>query len=321
MDSTYDNIDFSKLGERIKNIRKERWQQYKEYEAKKQYIIKNTSIIPKYAPETGNISDSVQYAQDLYSKYKVCKSQETLADAIDVGRQTINKWEKGEAKPKLEHLFRLCSIFNCSMDYLLGTIEIPLQEDLSIAHFITGISPEILKYAKEHEDYLDCLNFFMLPENCKSLFNYSTLSKWREFWKDIGLSEIKDPLKEAVKKAYDKFCATIPIQHMNIHSYEDFLRRELPIEAINFTKKKYDNKIRINFTKKNYDDRIRIKDCLPLDTYMSLFNDNKDFDYSAFIRYLSNKTYDPLSYNTLIEAQKIKLANSFITLFEKYLES
>lgn len=46
-------------------------------------------------------------------------TQETLAEKLDVSRQTISKWESDEAYPAMEKLFELCDFFSCSMDQLL----------------------------------------------------------------------------------------------------------------------------------------------------------------------------------------------------------
>lgn len=46
-------------------------------------------------------------------------TQETLAEKLDVSRQTISKWESDEAYPAMEKLFELCDFFSCTMDQLL----------------------------------------------------------------------------------------------------------------------------------------------------------------------------------------------------------
>lgn len=49
-------------------------------------------------------------------------SGEKLAKLIgtDVSRHTVSAWENGKNYPNIKTCFRLCEIFNCSMDYLLG---------------------------------------------------------------------------------------------------------------------------------------------------------------------------------------------------------
>lgn len=46
-------------------------------------------------------------------------TQEDLAEKMNVSRQTISKWELGEALPEVEKLVELCDVFNCPVDQLL----------------------------------------------------------------------------------------------------------------------------------------------------------------------------------------------------------
>lgn len=65
-------------------------------------------------------------------------SQGDLADALDVSRQSVSKWENNMAVPDLDKLIKLCDIFEISLDELTGreTPEsklIPIEsKDLSI---------------------------------------------------------------------------------------------------------------------------------------------------------------------------------------------
>ena len=45
-------------------------------------------------------------------------SQEALADMLNVSRQSVSKWESGQAYPEMEKLVALCKIFNCKLDDL-----------------------------------------------------------------------------------------------------------------------------------------------------------------------------------------------------------
>lgn len=46
-------------------------------------------------------------------------SQETLADVLNVSRQTISKWETGESNPDFDKIVPLCDFFGISTDELL----------------------------------------------------------------------------------------------------------------------------------------------------------------------------------------------------------
>ena len=52
-------------------------------------------------------------------------TQEKLAQRMGVSRQTISKWESGEAYPEIGNLMELCDIFSCKLDQLL-------REDLRV---------------------------------------------------------------------------------------------------------------------------------------------------------------------------------------------
>lgn len=55
-------------------------------------------------------------------KYRTAKnmSQGDLADALDVSRQSVSKWETGTAVPELDKLVKLAELFEISLDELVG---------------------------------------------------------------------------------------------------------------------------------------------------------------------------------------------------------
>lgn len=56
-------------------------------------------------------------------------TQEELAEKLDVSRQSISKWESGQATPELEKIVAMSAIFDVTTDYLLKSSEI---DDLSV---------------------------------------------------------------------------------------------------------------------------------------------------------------------------------------------
>ena len=56
-------------------------------------------------------------------------TQEQLAEKLDVSRQSISKWESGQAVPELEKIVLLSTVFNVTTDYLLKPSEI---DDLTV---------------------------------------------------------------------------------------------------------------------------------------------------------------------------------------------
>ena len=56
-------------------------------------------------------------------------TQEQLAEKLNVSRQSISKWESGQAAPEMEKIVALSVIFDVTTDYLLKSSEI---DDLSV---------------------------------------------------------------------------------------------------------------------------------------------------------------------------------------------
>ena len=95
-------------------------------------------------------------------------TQETLAEKLNVSRQTISKWEMDTAKPEMDKALELCKVFNCSLDNLfreemdqsssaytnLRVEEVPGFR--YVEHTVISTEPEsdaldrIFKYAKEN---------------------------------------------------------------------------------------------------------------------------------------------------------------------------
>lgn len=52
-------------------------------------------------------------------------SQGDLADALDVSRQSVSKWENGSATPELEKLIKMSQLFGVTLDQLAGLEQEP----------------------------------------------------------------------------------------------------------------------------------------------------------------------------------------------------
>ena len=61
-------------------------------------------------------------------------TQEALSERINVSRQTVAKWERGESEPDCSSLMRLASLFDVTIDSLVGNVE----EDQKIV----GVAPK-----------------------------------------------------------------------------------------------------------------------------------------------------------------------------------
>lgn len=60
------------------------------------------------------------FNDNLISLRKLHKmSQETLAEKLDVSRQTVSKWETGESMPDLDKAKKMAQLFNVTLDDLV----------------------------------------------------------------------------------------------------------------------------------------------------------------------------------------------------------
>ena len=61
-----------------------------------------------------SLGKNLQYLRQLSSNM----TQESLAEKLNVSRQTISKWEMDAANPEMDKAIELCKLFNCSLDNL-----------------------------------------------------------------------------------------------------------------------------------------------------------------------------------------------------------
>ena len=97
-------------------------------------------------------------------------TQETLAEKLNVSRQTISKWEMDAANPEMGKALELCKIFNCSLDNLFrdemdqhSSAYTNLRVEVVpgfryVEHTVISTDPEsdamdrVYRYAKDHRD-------------------------------------------------------------------------------------------------------------------------------------------------------------------------
>lgn len=58
-------------------------------------------------------------------------SQETMAELLQVSRQTISKWENGQAQPSADNLFKLSQVLDVPIDALVKDDWTPPEEETS----------------------------------------------------------------------------------------------------------------------------------------------------------------------------------------------
>ncbi len=77
-------------------------------------------------------------------------TQEQLAEKLDVSRQSVSKWESGQAAPELEKVVAMSVIFDVTTDYLLKSSEI---DDLSLKTEMLGKQQQmmLIREQKQHQ--------------------------------------------------------------------------------------------------------------------------------------------------------------------------
>ncbi len=80
------------------------------------------------------------------------------------GRSTVNNWERGIVHVKSDDLVKISTTFGVSVDYLLGITDFPaVDDDMRIAHRVTGLSEKAIKNVKLCTDFI----LSMMLENDK----------------------------------------------------------------------------------------------------------------------------------------------------------
>lgn len=106
-------------------------------------------------------------------------TQEKLAERMGVSRQTVSKWETGEAVPDVEKLLQLSRLFSCTLDALLKEDLEPQAEHYSAVSIVTVPSFTLGRYVIISPQ----------PENDVQMY----LDRWAE---SSGLAEWPGPKRQ-----------------------------------------------------------------------------------------------------------------------------
>lgn len=70
-------------------------------------------------------SDNLQFLRTRQGQ-----TQEQLAEALEVTRQSVSKWEGAQSYPEMDTLLRICDLYHVDLDTLMrGSVEDSLVED------------------------------------------------------------------------------------------------------------------------------------------------------------------------------------------------
>jgi len=79
-------------------------------------------------------------------------SQEALAAALNVSRQAVSKWERGESSPDTDNIIALARLYGISLDELL-LFDLPKAEDESASE--EDLPSETVEDNASAEEYFD----------------------------------------------------------------------------------------------------------------------------------------------------------------------
>ena len=72
-------------------------------------------------------------------------SQEELAERVNVSRQSVSKWEPGDAYPEMNNILELCKIFHCHINELVN------DSIIDVDSFDEDVRENVVKLKKEQQ--------------------------------------------------------------------------------------------------------------------------------------------------------------------------
>lgn len=95
----------------------------------------------------------MKFGDNLYNLRKNAKmSQEKLAEKVGVSRQSVSKWENGEAYPEMDNILTLCKIFHCKINDLVH------ENMQDINSLDEDIKMSVVKFKKEKQQKMKGLS-------------------------------------------------------------------------------------------------------------------------------------------------------------------
>ena len=86
-------------------------------------------------------------------------SQEQLAEKLGVSRQSVSKWENGEAYPEMDKMIQLCQLFNLNIDDLLNQDITELNNNKQSKNNINKFIDDFLDYITKTIDVFSAMKF------------------------------------------------------------------------------------------------------------------------------------------------------------------
>lgn len=108
-------------------------------------------------------------------------SQETLAQQLNVVRQTISKWEKGLSVPDADMLIRIADVFDTSVSELLGA---RIEQEENINEIAAQLA--LLNEQLAHKVGIYKKVFAIVVAIIFMCVFAAIYPRWNELWRDFG---------------------------------------------------------------------------------------------------------------------------------------
>ena len=188
---------------------------------------------------------NLQYLRQLSGNM----TQESLAEKMNVSRQTISKWEMDTAKPEMDKALELCKVFNCTLDNLFRD-EMDKRSDKYtnlriemvpgfryVEYTVVSTDPEgdaidrVYKYAKENGDENPKVIGWDFPKLSIEQINVYNMHGYTAAWilpegitpKELEIKEQTEHKYVAIHidRPFDNPFVTIPGAY---HTLNDYMR-------------------------------------------------------------------------------------------------
>ena len=108
------------------------------------------------------------------SRNKLNITQESVAEAIGVSRQAVQKWESGESTPDLNNILKLAEFYNLSLDYLVKGKDTRSVEELRTSDYLEPAFDEVTEWEAYYKqlmvEYDQCVDEGKDVSDLKDLF-------------------------------------------------------------------------------------------------------------------------------------------------------
>ncbi|MDE6518757.1 MAG: helix-turn-helix transcriptional regulator [Acetatifactor sp.] len=113
----------------------------------------------------------MSFAEKIYTlRTQAGMSQASLAETLQVSRQTVSKWELGTSYPEIEKLLAISNLFHVTTDYLLKD-QPASQEDVKMDRLVL----RFLGYAQDMDgisrDLVDIMRDGIIDDEEKARMN------------------------------------------------------------------------------------------------------------------------------------------------------